>query len=255
MKTKVIIITRSFEYIENNVEREGREEFGKPILDELNNKKNYSANKFALKRMLLAKKEVDSLGENFASKAEDDYGIDISKDDDDIKKELIKKIAAEKNIDDDKKCYVSFVHDKYDIVLLLWDKLECCDDNIEPFELFVEAICKDCGVEEQSNDANKAILYIHDKQFGIDKDETIVPGCKHTDEPYVTLKKYFYYVAAFQHKSDSGLFKSKILKFNFPCLEEEKGTLAEKIDSKVNVCNTAKDWRKESDAIIQNSAK
>ena len=234
---KVIIITRTQGYIENGDPLAGREEFAKAIQDR-NNHQNYSDKN--LRKFLSAIEFINkcqNVKEDFAKV----YNITIGGWG--IKKEdQIRKLLGSENFpnDDDRIvgidgdcCYVNFHpstdHDK-EIILVLWDKLKRKDgkeieEKVDCFELFIEAICKDCGVVEQSDDANKAILYVHDKQIGLGKECTLLHPQKDNLIPeswYNTLNKYFFYVASFQHSNDSVLF-NRILKFDFlnPILSEK----------------------------------
>lgn len=119
-------------------------------------------------------------------------------------------------------CYVRLEEkvDGYEVILLLWDKLDSNPDKIiEPFELFVEKLCEDCEVEP--NEPNT--LYIHDKQLlGRWEDLTIVNKrdsrfiSKCVNQPYYeTLAYYFDYVAAFGHNPDTGTIFQGLLNFEF----------------------------------------
>ena len=253
-KNKVIIITRHTEYVEfeNNEmkPKQGRELFGTSIIKELMGDTHYSNDKYAVIKTLKAMKEVSAFRDNLLEKAIDN-GVDIGDDNEltaekelTIKKELIKKYTDSQEVGKEK-CYVSFIHDDLEIVLLLWDKLAGqSDDKVEPFDLFVDALCDDCGVTDTNN-----YLYIHDKQlYGIEhKDEDILSdgNCK---EGYEYFKNHFKYVAAFRH-APSGYFVDRILKFRFG----EK-TMAEQISELETKATTFAQLRQQADAILNNDA-
>ena len=262
-KTKVIIITRSTEYVENNEVKKDKEEYGRYILEESDNES--IINKTALKSFLWAVDELKSWGdiENYDVKAKELLGVEVPYDiqwgDDTAYKEyLIKEILDKTPVlseeDNDKRCYVHFEHEGYEIILVLWDVLgRDSEEKVEPFGLFVEKICEDCGL----TDSNKAILYIHDKQIGLNKDKTILDSQdteQIEEKRYKVLRKYFFYVAAFQHSTSSEIFKN-ILVFNFPSPHKNSESmgakiLSEKISDLEQRCETFQNLRNQSDDII-----
>lgn len=237
-KTKVLIITRSSEYVENDVAKKGREKYGNSILKEWGEKNAlpYSKDKTNLKRFLKVVDEVNTWDvDNYDSQAAEIYGIgrvdlDICMGDDLAYKEyIIKEILNKKPVlteeERGERCYVRFEHEEYEIVLILWDKLLGHDgqergmkEKVEPFGLFVEKICEDCGVCA----SERNILYVHDYQLlgdkkddiVLDKENEIYPDNYSGQTYYSKLKDLFVHVAVFGHNS-YGIFPNNILKFNF----------------------------------------
>lgn len=248
-KTKVIIITRSNAYIEYydngwKESKEDRKEYGNPIIDELDMKTNFSIGKAAVKTFLTARDQIHKEWNpeeypGLSTFFEQKYGInglfqyaDGSNDYMRIEAEGIKEMIENNSVNVpkeflNKRCYVHFTKEDIDseIILLLWDVLYPEEDKkIEPFGLFIEKLCEDCGV----NNDQLNILYVHDNQFGNDSDETIlnnfdnnIHGKYKNQLYYATLTKYFKYVATFRHMADNGIFQDYILKFQFgPTLAE-----------------------------------
>lgn len=289
-KTKVVIVTRSYDYFDKVDEKEpikGRELLCQAINNEKNGVTSFSDGKTALIRFFKEKNEVDGWGDNILGKARE-HGITIptnvsSKGEEYRKKYAITELVKKNSDDTEKRCYVQIVNEKYDVILLLWNIIDAEDCKIEPFDMFIEAICKDCGIEEKADDKDKAILYIHDHQFGISGNETILPNDNYEGNSYYgTIKKYFCRVLAFQHSTASVYFND-ILKFAqssedirisnvdtgdvvklevespcevskeaMDCSHEQTTELkAEQIGNKENTCTSFMELRQEADLIIK----
>lgn len=145
------------------------------------------------------------------------------------KDEIDKKV---KDSFKDKDCYVTFEHEdkttksKFNVVLLLWDVLgRDRGEQIVPFGLFIEQVCKDLGITDKKDSSGYTnnMLYVHDQQLiGKNDDVTIFdrsdPSFKgeydHANY-FDILKKYFDYVAVFGHSATGGTFQNYILQFRF----------------------------------------
>lgn len=231
---KIIIITRTDAYIDSGIPKGDRERYGNQIIKELNGETNFSDSKNAVKTFLAANKKINDEWEKkdfpaLSTFLEEKYNIfDLGQceTDYDIRAEGIKGLINQGVCDVadfiDKKCYVCFtspLNDNDKVILLLWDVLDQGkDEKIVPLGLFVEKLSEDLDVRPE--DSN--ILYIHDKQFGNNSDETILnkfngifPGEYKIQPYYSTLEKCFGYVATFRHQADFGNFQNYILKFKF----------------------------------------
>lgn len=275
-KIKAVIITRTNAYFDYpgtpDISRikDGREDFGKAILDE--EKKHFSEGKYSLKKCLKAKQIIKDWGNDFFSKANNDYGISIP---DDIKydpskrqeyvyKKLISKDLLSE-IEKASKCYVSFKHKdekeaekETEVILILWDRLgRDAGEKVDDINLFINSIIDDFKIDKCDEDTENA-LYIHDKQI-IDgvidfKDATIWDKSNLKidvfNEIYNSFKDYFVFVATFGHASGSVIFNERILKFKFG-----EPTPADKISEKENKVASFSELRREADKILEETRK
>lgn len=255
---KVIIITRTWGYIENGVPIEGREKFAKAILNR-NNPNNYSDKN--LRKFLSAREFIKQYKDDVDTESENRYKIKMELGL--TEEEQIKILLGCENFPNDDDiiggdcCYVSFQptdHDK-EIILVLWDKLIGVQDEVKCFELFIEQICKDCNLSEDGSN----YLYIHDVQFtgkqSGDKllmDKTTCQSesktnSQETSNEYAYFNKWFNYVALFAHDSNNmiGIFKDNILQFRFgsPFIVDQR-------DAERN-SNTFSELREKSDNIVE----
>ena len=149
------------------------------------------------------------------------------------------KTDLDKKVEDsfkDMNCYREFervvkidetTETKYKVVLLLWDVLgRDRGEQIVPFGLFIEQVCKDLGITDKKDSSGYTnnMLYVHDQQLiGKNDDVTIFdrsdPSFKgeydHANY-FDILNKYFDYVAVFGHSATfGGIFYNNILQFRF----------------------------------------
>lgn len=98
--------------------------------------------------------------------------------------------------------YITITDKNSDIIILLWDRVPIISSGFNRLDLVLN-ICKDCGIEPIENNSN--ILYIHDKEWGIDADHQLYTNTMKsdyiTDSEYSEMKKYFNSAIAFQHIS------------------------------------------------------
>lgn len=105
--------------------------------------------------------------------------------------------------------YRIFEEDNKQIILLLWDVVPVVFSGFISREKnnrlsLVIQICKDCGIEPSSGDTDN-ILYIHDEEWGIKKDEPLYTKTTKSEDIYESeyseMKRYFDSAIAFQHIS------------------------------------------------------
>jgi hypothetical protein len=269
-KKTVLIITLGDEYSSESNNGSQIQEYGNKI----KNNNRIEANH--LVRFLSAKDIVkDNAHENDLDSFFEPYSIELSMDDEDVYDMLEEGIfkmledtggKAQKDIDTqmnasckDKKCYIKFEHkdettgSKYDVVLLLWDVLgRDRGEQIVPFGLFIEQVCKDLGIKDKTDESGYTnnMLYVHDLQLiGFNDDQTIIdrsnPSFKgaYDNEKYIgTLKKYFDYVAVFGHSATGGIFQNYILQFQFgPTFADKTAVLEVEADSFQSLRNKAEE--------------
>ncbi|MBQ7280490.1 MAG: hypothetical protein IJR13_07210 [Bacteroidales bacterium] len=269
-KTKVVIITRSGEYIEeNNKSKKGRECYGNAINDN-----TYFPEKSIIREIIcnvIAERNLNNWDEEDLYSMAENEGINIPDDEKYLElnnarnfvfEELAERVKEKvKNSTSLEKFYSSFSKQKdgktYDITMLLWDKLlpwnelkinKPGDIKITKMDEFITELCKDLEIVAIDNGGD-AILYVHDKQIGHNGDQIIIDAENSTDDKtntsgYEIMKKYFKYVAAFAHGATGGIFQDNILKFEFG------PPIAEKISKKEPDAKMFRHLREESDKIL-----
>lgn len=211
-KTKVVIITRTSEFLEPNKESiSGRDFFGNPIKEQIFDKKEISeppidSSGSSVKKFLAVMDTANKKYEEYNPNNEEQwvwffhetFDIDVDKKEDGIQTMLDnpneKVTAAVKETEENKshqaikdnKCYAVFPYKEpgkepgeekeYDIYLLLWDQLgRDSSEKVIPFGSFIKQVCKDCNITNTKDDGKtNNLLYIHDCQLiGIQCDDTV----------------------------------------------------------------------------------
>lgn len=239
-KTKVIIVTNSKSYI-------GIDSFSKS-LENSKNLSNKMINYFAASALFYGYDENkigsflvnEVLNSNIENNKDPKLNLDISD---------IEKIIDKKNILNTKKleefdknienanihntgCYSYIENDDYTIMLFYWDKVKevfkeaKLPEKIICLDLFLNYLTTDF-IEDNDTMKNfndeKGIAYIHDKQLfstitAAYFDDVILNKEFTKDyykDKFECLNKYFNYVAAFGHSTDTGSIFQSILKFEF----------------------------------------
>ena len=100
--------------------------------------------------------------------------------------------------------YITITNENREIIILLWDRVPIVSSGFISRKnrlSLVLNICKDCRIEP----LNGNMLYIHDREWGIDKDTQLysntMKGEDISEEEYLAMKPYFDSAIAFQHVS------------------------------------------------------
>lgn len=231
-KTKVVIITRAYEFLNpDTTSMSEREFFGNPIKEQVYENKTTSpplidslgtsVKKFLAVMDIANKKYKEYINnqkgnqEQWRSFFKTTFDIKVTTKEDGFQKMLDepteKVLLAINDVEEsgshkatkNNKCYAVIQHEEFEIYLLLWDQLgRDSSEKIVPFDLFIEQVCKDCNITDKTDPSSgntNNLLYVHDCQLiGVQCDDTVWDKfdknfvSPYKNEPYFEVLKQYF---------------------------------------------------------------
>lgn len=114
--------------------------------------------------------------------------------------------------------YSHYSKDAFDVYCVWCDRLKIIE-IVEPFEVFIESICDDIGINFEvikKNDTESVLLFVHDNQIGEEGDAVLIDDYdERVKSNYSDFLKRFKRVARFKHIQGKTIFSELIWNGSF----------------------------------------